>query len=342
MPFARSLSVLVLWVGLAAPVHGETRIDLELAIDRGSPLNASQKWLDFLKEFEFSGLRIRESRATDEPRAESVGTERQPAYRVLGIVTAQNRLHLPGGSFAFGDRSGLSKWRDQLQDGGAEALTAPRQAFGLSPQQLVATHEALAGPVEFSTLDQPAVEVASRIVKSLPLKTTVDPAAKAALAGDVRVQSEVQQMASGTALAIVLREHGLAFAPRRASGQVYLLVHEGRALDESWPVGWPPQQPPGNVLPDLFKFLNVDIDKVPLTEALEAVQGRISAPFLIDHGALAKQRIVPDQVPVSHPSGKTTYKVILDRLLTQAKLKHELRVDELSRPFIWITTQKKN
>jgi hypothetical protein len=58
----------------------------------------------------------------------------------------------------------------------------------------------------------------------------------------------------------------------------------------------------------------------------------------MDHGALARRQIEPAHIMVSLPAQRTFYKNILNRILFQARLKGELRVDEAGRPLFWITT----
>jgi hypothetical protein len=103
-------------------------------------------------------------------------------------------------------------------------------------------------------------------------------------------------------------------------------------------VGWPLEKAEKDVLPDYYKFLPVEINDFALTDALDALQSRLQAPFLFDHNSLARQGIEPAAVKVSHPKGQTYYKKVVDRLLAQAKLKAELRVDEAGRPLLWIST----
>ena len=45
------------------------------------------------------------------------------------------------------------------------------------------------------------------------------------------------------------------------------------------------------MLPTLFKFINVEINERPLSEALAALQERIQIPVLLDHNALAKHAV---------------------------------------------------
>jgi hypothetical protein len=41
------------------------------------------------------------------------------------------------------------------------------------------------------------------------------------------------------------------------------------------------------------------------------------------------------------PEKRMTYSQILNKVLLQARLKYELRVDEADKPFLWITTVKR-
>src|SRR5262249_29267290 len=110
-----------------------------------------------------------------------------------------------------------------------------------------------------------------------------------------------------------------------------------RDAKEYWPVGWPPKGNPNETLPDLFKFLKVEIEATPLSETLTAIAGRVKAPLLFDHTALARAEVDLNS-KVSLPAANTFYGRALDRLLGQVKLKYELRVDEANRPLLWITT----
>jgi len=104
-------------------------------------------------------------------------------------------------------------------------------------------------------------------------------------------------------------------------------------------VGWPPKGNPHETLPELFKFLNVEITKTPVAEVLTAIGGRVKAPILIDHNSVVRFQ-VDLATPVDLPKANTFYAAALDRMLFQAKLKYELRIDEANKPFLWVTTLK--
>ena len=92
----------------------------------------------------------------------------------------------------------------------------------------------------------------------------------------------------------------------------------------------------------LFKNLEVEIEDVAFSKALTAIAPRIKAPFVFDYNAMARDRIDLDTVKVNVPAGRTYYKKILDRVLSQARLYCEVRVDEVNTPFLWISTLKKS
>jgi hypothetical protein len=155
------------------------------------------------------------------------------------------------------------------------------------------------------------------------------------------VADELQGLSAGTALAALLRPLGLVLLPQKQpDGQLKLWITDVRRAAVSWPVGWPSQKPPRETLPDLFTFLNVEIQDAPLSKSLEEISGRLKAPILFDHNGLARQKIDMSHVNVSLPPGRTYYQKIVERLLYQAKLKCELRVDEAKKPFLWVSPIK--
>ncbi len=335
----RTLAVLL--AGLpAALTAAAPRVDLELVTEKGFPITGAQQWIQALQGVGAGDIRIRAANPGDQWSITNRGTEQSPAYHVVGILTADSVLRLPGGSFRMGDRAGISTWIKKLQEGGEEGLSAKPGAFGLTGKQLVAVHEQLAALLSFETKGKRIGDVARELARSLPLEVAVDAAAQRVFAADqTPVAEELQGVSCGTALAAILRPLGLVFLPEKQSGgDVRLLITDVRSTEQSWPVGWPPDKAPLQVMPDLFKTLNVEIEGTPLAEALPAIQGRLKVPFLFDHNSLARHRIDPAQVKVSIPPGNSYYKKILDTVLGQAKLKSEIRVDEAGQPFIWIST----
>jgi len=315
----------------------EPRVELEVAADQSFVGAEARAWTEMLTQAGFSSVRIR-SAGKDSPSLQLTGAAAAPAYRVVGVLTPDNQLALPPrGRFKLSDRAAIEAWLHKLREGGEEALTIKPAEFGLLPRQVAAVHAALAVPVAFSTAGKPPREVAKQIAERLSLKFITDPAGQRALGGNDPVTDELEGLSSGTALAAVLRPLGLALVPEKSGSDVRLRIADGRTAKESWPVGWPPKDAPNQTLPDLFKFLNVEIDKTPLSDALTAIAGRLKAPLLIDYNALAKHEISLKS-RVTQPKLNTFYAKALDRLLSQAKLRYVLRVDEAGKPFLWITS----
>jgi hypothetical protein len=336
------LAVLVILASshsISSTAQAAPRVELELVAEEGVPPTGSQRWLVALRGVGFSDVRIRQSRPGDRIEVVQRGSDSAPRYLVFGVLTARDTLRLPGGEFRMQDTTGLKQWLAKLHEGGEQRLHETEGAFGLTPTQLVVVHEALSRPVDFDTRGQRSFEAMKRIAGGLSLPFMSDAAARQVMAGPETVADELRGLTAGTALAAILRPLGLVLVPRKAAGgEIKLWIVDVRDTRESWPVGWPLQAAPRETAPKLFNFLNVAIEDTPLTEALDAVGGRLEMPFLFDHNSLARQRIDPAEVKVSVPSGRIYYQNIIDRMLNQAKLNSELRVDEAGTPFLWIST----
>lgn len=345
---ARAALLVVVFVlsilGTARAAWAQARVDLELITEKGFPIDGAREWLDVLKGVGAENIRIRAALPGDEGSIATGGTAKSPTYKVTGVLTSGGVLRLPGGQFRLQDKGKIAAWIRKLQEGGVDSLTAQTGAFGLTSKQLVATHDALATRVDFSTKGKPAGEVVRKIVGVFTkVEVSVDPSADKALRGEDVTLDELLGVSGGTALAAALRPLGLVAAPLPPRGErLRMAIADSRTVKESWPVGWPPEKPPRDTMPDVFKFLNVEIADTPLSGALDSIQERLKSPFLYDHNSLARHKVDPAAVRVNVPEGKTYYKGIIDRMLSQSKpqLKCEIRVDEAGQPLLWITTVK--
>lgn len=344
MPRIAMLAVLV--VGLLCPISrawAKPTVTLEMVTEQGVAPTAQQKWLATLKDCGFDSFRIRAGELGDRVGMEVRGQGDTTSYSVVGILTTAGTLVLPaGGRFQLGDRAGISAWVEKVRSGGEAGLRDRPAAFGLTGRELVGLHESLAVPVGFSTKGQNARSMITKLVRALPCPVTASEQARKALATEEVVGDELDAVSSGTALAALARPLGLVVVPKKGASGVELALVDVREATESWPVGWPSEQPERDVAPKLFEFLNAEFTDVALPEALGALEKRLELPMLFDHNSLARQKIDPAAVKVSLPEAKTFYKKILDRVLGQAKLTMELRIDEAGKPFLWISTLKKS
>jgi len=316
----------------------EPRIDIEVCTEAGFPLTSAGDWNTLLGALGLSSVRIRGQKAGDAPEIKRTGKDDAPSYRVIGILTSDGKLNLPNrGRFTLNDKARLAGWFDKLRADGIEAIATKPAAFGLLPSQLVEVHEALKGPVRFSTKGRAPRDVVKKIADSLPYKFVTDTTSQRALGSPEPVADELQGLSSGTAIAAILRPLGLVMVPEKSGGQLRLRIADSRGVKEHWPIGWPPKAVAGETVPELFKFLNVEITDFSLGQTLEAIGGRIKVPIVIDYNALARLDVDLAQTKVELPKANTFYGKALDRILFQASLMYEVRADEADKPFLWIS-----
>lgn len=347
-PFASLLLTLITGTILvAAPT-----VDLEIVTERGVQITAPQEWLQLLARAGIDNVRIRAGRAGDEPSVTNVGDPSRPRYRVVGLLTAREQLRLKGATFGRGDLHRLNDYFEQLAADGAESLTAPRGRYGLTEREIETVFNALNRRVGFATNGTPLREVLDRIGASTTLEFQVDRGAASALRDEAPIDEEVEGLTVGTALAIVLWNRSLVLVPEKPRGKpVALRISEasdtarrastlGHPDDKTqsfWPVGWAPEALPRELAPSLFKSLNAEIDGYTLEETLSAVGPQLKIPLYLDRLALAESNIDLAKVKVSLPRARTYYKRVLDRVLAQARLGAQLRIDEAGTPFLWVT-----
>jgi hypothetical protein len=331
---------------LVGPARAEAaaRVELELVMQGNFPLTSQQQWYKLLTELKVDNLQIRKAGADDKVEVKVSGSESNPVYRVRGMLTGNNELVVPGERFSSRDRARLAQWLKQLRENGPEPAKGQKSLpFGLAAKQLAAVHEDLAHTVDSSTKDLAPAEAVAKIASDLSRPLVLDAAAKAALQVAEPVREDLAGLSSGTALAYLLRPAGLVYEPRTAKQvkKIEYVVYKPIAGHTPWPVGWPPEVKPAELVPDLMETLNeIEIDET-LAETLAAIGERLGAPILYDHVALARQGVDPYKAKVSLNGKQWWYGKIIDKIMFKAKLKGEWRVDEAGKPLLWVTTYKK-
>lgn len=317
----------------------EPRITLEFATEPGYPITGQQKLAKAAAELNVGSVRIRQGR----PGEEAVVEETSPdgsAFRVVALVTSDGQILVAGKRFSVDRLAQFRVWLSKLATDHPHRPKEEIAAFGLTPEQLVSTHEQLAGKLGTSTRGKTCKEIVGTILRDLPLAVAPDGDVRQALETGEVMPDELQGLSHGTAFAAALRPAGLVFAPYRSGKEVKLRIAKSRALEEAWPIGWPSEKGLTETLPTMGKFLNVEINNVILAEAMASIEKRVGAPFLYDHNGLARQQIDPAKIKCSLAPGKTFYKKILDRILAEAHLRCEVRIDEADTPFVWISPVK--
>lgn len=335
----RTLAAVVVWMSsalaLAAP-----RVSMELATDKGFPITGAQEWTRVLTGLGIQSLRIRSAIGSDTPKVEEIGDPKNPSYRVVGILTDRNELLVPGSKFSLRDSAAIRSWLENLADQGEAGVTQERTAFGLLHKQLLEVREDLKQPVLFPTRGMSLTDALEKACRRLKLPLKVDVLARPELP-KVILEDELSGVATGTALAAMLRPAGLVLVPERPhGGELHYRVMKSAEGQESWPIGWPPAKKAAEYLPDLYEFINVEISDTPVQEAVDAIASQLKVPFLYDRNAMAWHEIDLSKAVATVPSKRSTLSLILQKVLHQAKMKPELRLDDNDKPFFWVTSLK--
>jgi hypothetical protein len=315
---------------------GEPPVSFEIATERGLAVTGAHDWHKLLTELGVTDLQIRLAQGADDTSVEVREAAGGKSFHVRGVLAANGTLRLPGGKFSLRDRAALKKWIANLSDQGLEGVTHKPSAFGLLPSQLVQVHDDLQRPVTVATRQQPARDLVRQLRAPLGLKVLVEPEAEQALQ-ELVVEDDLRGLSTGTALAALLRPAGLVLRPERPEGGTlrYRVAKPVRGL-ESWPVGWVSPEPAARLVPELFESINVEIAETPVAEVVSTVAQRLGLVVLYDHNSLAAKEIDPAAVLATLPQKQLTYSLVLKRVLAQALLEHEVRVDEAGKPLIWI------
>jgi len=332
------------WLVLPPPAAAAPRVELQLVMQATFPVTAQQQWYKLLTELKVDNLQIRKVGADDKVAIHVSGGESRPVYQVTGMLTGNNELVVPGGRFSPRDRAGLAEWLKQLRENGPEQAGGRKPLpFGLTAKQLTAVHEDLAHTVDFSTKDLAPAEAVAKIASELGCPLLLDAATTVALKKAEAVQEDLAGLASGAALAYLLRPAGLVFSPRIAKRgkKIEYVVRKPITGQTPWPVGWPSELKASDLVPDLMERLNeIEIDDNPLSDTLAAIGERLGTPVLYDHVALARQGLDPGKIKVSLSGKQWWYGKIIDKIMFKAKLKREWRVDEAGKPLLWVTSLK--
>lgn len=345
-----SLCVLMFCALIGSAAHAAARrVEFDIVTEENLPPDAVRDWYQVFSDLQVRQADFHSARGQQPIEIETVGGG--SAYVVHGRLTKSRDLLLPGARFSLRDRDRLATWIERLaSDGPSDPDDTRAGAFGLSAAVLDKLRARLAAPLSTATTNRAPREVVDEIAESLDLELISSSTANAALGRAAPVADEMQGLASGTVLAATLRACGYGFAPQRGTGAGprLALVDITPASDrapaapvEAWPVGWPADDRRRELVPKLFEFLNVEIDGVSVAEAVASIGPRLEVPILLDRAALARHKIDIASIDAAVPAKRTSYSLLLQKLLFQARLKYALRIDDGNRPFIWITTIKK-
>lgn len=323
----------------AAASHASAAsVEFDLAFSGGLQPSEAQRWARLFGDLGVYQVRVRDARAGDKPEIETRGQ----TYVVTGILSGGGQLTLPGGRFGISDRTKIGEWIENLKTRGTDAIQrpgAPRLPYGLNLQELAQVRSDLRPAVDFSTLKLSRRAVLSGILRQLAFKTSVAADIVASVRDDDLVIAELQGMSRGTALAYLLRPAGLAWEIRRGTRTAPLqyVILRGSQSEEPWPIGREPVATLKETCPVLLELVESEVADRPASVAIAAIEERLQVPFLYDRNSLLRHRI-DLETQVNVPRRKSSYARLLGSVLSQAKARYELRVDEAGQPFLWITS----
>ena len=328
---------------IAFPVAAwaDHRVTLEVITEKGLSITALQEWTRLLDGKGADSVKLRSGREGEGVGIEEINLGRTQSYRVTAILGRDQTLHMPDGKrFTKRNLGQLPQWFNRIKVGGEDELMRQPASDGMTRAERNELLLELAKPIDFSTKDQPLAETLGAVRELTGLNFSASPAMIARVKM-LKAKDELNGFSAGTAMAILLRGHGLAVVPKReVGGTVNLHVLPIGVSDEAWPVGQPLKRSPADTCPVLFQFIEVEINRTPLQKALGAIGPRLNTALFFDHYKIEKDNL-DTNVDVRFPKDKTFYKKILDHILYQAFLGVDLKVDEAGKPFLWITSAKR-
>ncbi len=319
----------------------KTILTIEIMLPRivGDPVKA-QQWGKIFSEMG-ENARIRQPLPSDKPEIKET---KRGTFRVIKIVGELNRkgeLVFPDKTFSMNQVDQIKAWLKAIKVFGAQGPPDGKKFWGLNKQQFDAVVKALSLPVAKETKEKPLMES----VDALPIDKTypviVHPDAREAFfkIETAEVRQELQNVSSGTALAILLREHGFGFRPLRTpNATIELTIQSLSKISDPWPVGWDidDTRPRNLIVPNLYDFVKTGFEEAPLQRVLDAISEQTKTSILIDYSFCQKKEIDVAKAAVSYPEKQTAWSLVLASVVRQVRLTHKIMLDEAGRPFVWV------
>lgn len=335
--FSIVFRVFLLLAFLAPPVSGALPIEVEVAVERGAPIDAMQTWSRVLSQMDLTRARLRGARGREQPTVTVDQLGGRKRYRVVGFLTRANQLHLPGGKFRTGDTKRLRQFFAELPqrtDHGA----VERGRFGLTEAQFKEVYAAFSQPIAPSAARLSVADALQRATEDLPGPLELSPLQQARLKAAGQTTAGEMRLSTGAAIALWLRRAGLMFVPQQLPGQsLEFRVAAYNAKTDHWPPGWKPTGSVRQAAPKLYQFRTIEIDGYTLAEATAALEKFIEIPIVWDEWILARGEEDRREKQVRLARQKIFLRGALDHILSQVRLGGEVRVDEAGQAFYWVT-----
>ncbi len=314
-------------------------IEIEVINEGVRSPTAPQEWAEVLGRAGFTRVSIRSRKSGDAMGIENIGTSQVPRYRVTAFLRNDKLVLPPSDRFGKRDMRQLQSWIKKFQNEIAEQAN-PKGPFGLSSQQLNLLREQMAVPIRQKTEGQSLTRALSAILRNRsPTVNFTSGLRRKLKSRDVILTTELEGVATGTALAALLRPVGLGLYPEVSNGQARWTVVERATVESVWPVGWESDQSAGRTLPILRKWVETQKVTLPLEAGLRQLAGRMSVSLLVDTRELEAEGL-DLSAEVSMQAGRFLYFAVLQHLLHQKGLSLAVRLDDSAKPFLWVSTYR--
>jgi len=339
MPFFTFCGLLATAVLLSSARADSPAVEIEVVHEGVRSFVAPQEWAEILGRAGFARVSIRGRRSGDVPGVENIGSAQLPRYRVIAFLRDDKIVLPPSERFGKRDAGKIRTWVDQLRKGGLDTPENPKGPFGLSPQQLNVLRNQLATRVQEKTKGETVDHVVDRLLDKIRPAVEISAQARQELATQGVVTEELTGVATGTALAALLRPLGLGLKPQTRRGGVFWRIVAKQPKEEVWPVGWQSDQSAARTIPVLGKQVETQEVTLSLISALDQLAANMEVPLLLDARELSAEKIDP-AAKVSMRSGRFIYSAVIRHLLRQLQLSFAVRLDDAAQPFLWVSTHK--
>lgn len=318
-----------------------TRLSFEILIAPRTTGIDAQRWGPVFQKLG-EAARFRQPLLDDRPEVSETTRGRTRHVKVVGELLPNGTIAFPGHTFTLRDTRRLAEWIRELKTYGAQGSPDGRPGFGLAASQLEQVLRVLETPVTTELAGLSIVEALQKfgLPQSLPVRLSVAAEERLArLPEGVVAPQDLRGLSRGTALAIVLSRARLGFRPTRTpSGSLELEVLPLEKTTGLWPIGWPLDRPPNQVVPKYVDVAVFDLKDKPFAELLDETRKATGIRILIDVQRIAAADLSLADVKVTQRPRRMTWSGILDRG-SFPDLMPELLQDEAGEGFVWVTTR---
>ena len=330
-----NVSICLSFCGPATADAATPAVDIEVINEGNRSIIAPQEWAEVLGKAGFSRVSIRSKRLGDTPGVENIGTAQFPRYRVVAFLR-NDRLVFPSGD-QFNQREFLKikQWLRNLQQGGDGSGDNTQSPFGLSATQLDRARQQMSAQVNCATDGMELAELIDRLHAEQRLPLAINKSQREKIVRSATSSENLKGLATGTALAALLRPLGLGLHP--IGGADRWRVIEKTNKNQVWPVGWDSDQSAARTVPMLGKQVETQKVTLPLRDAMIQLAARMGVPILLDARELNRAG-VKTNANVTMRAGRFIHSAVLRQLLRQHQLTFAVRLDDAAQPFLWVST----